>query len=92
MVKKLNTPQQATGHQTCSAAELWVFDPHGSCQMDMQACPLGSLLAGRKNRCRNKNRRKVRDEKKKDRHQAELRVSCADRKRRCFSCMHFWVQ
>ena len=22
MVKKLNTPQQATGHQTCSAAEL----------------------------------------------------------------------
>ena len=26
-----------------------VFDPRGSRQMDMQACPLGSLLAGIKN-------------------------------------------
>ena len=35
-----------TEHQTCNAASCGVFDPRGSRQMDMQACPLGSLLAG----------------------------------------------
>ena len=35
-----------TGHQICNAASCGVFDPRGSRQMDMQACPLGSLLAG----------------------------------------------
>lgn len=29
-----------------SVASYRVFDPHGSRQMDMPACPLGSLLAG----------------------------------------------
>jgi hypothetical protein len=35
-----------TGYQTCSAASCGVFDPRGSRQMEMQAFPLGSLLAG----------------------------------------------
>ncbi len=34
-----------TGHQACNAASFGVFDPCGSRQMDMPACPLGSLPA-----------------------------------------------
>ncbi len=35
-----------TGHQISSDASIGVLDPRGSRQMDMPACPLGSLLAG----------------------------------------------
>ena len=35
-----------TEHQTSSDAGIGVLDPRGSRQMDMLACPLGSLLAG----------------------------------------------
>ena len=33
-------------HQTSNDASIGVLDPRGSRQMDMPACPLGSLLAG----------------------------------------------
>ena len=35
-----------TGHQTSSDASIGVLEPRGSRQMDMPACPLGSLPAG----------------------------------------------
>ena len=35
-----------TGHQISSDASIGVLDPRGSRQMDMPACPLGSLPAG----------------------------------------------
>ena len=43
---KSKTPMQAYGHQISSDASIGVLDPRGSRQMDMPACPLGSLLAG----------------------------------------------
>ena len=41
-----------TGHQISSDASIGVLDPRGSRQMDMPACPLGSLLAGIKRSAR----------------------------------------
>ena len=64
--RKSKTPLQATGYQTCSAAErkhiedVLVFDPRGSRQM-LQT--LGSLLAGINNQ-KTKDRKKQKENKK----------------------------
>ena len=36
----------AASYEALNLQRCGVFDPRGSRQMDMQACPLGSLLAG----------------------------------------------
>ena len=53
MRKSLKEPVSMMYHRNQSnipAASYGVFDPRGSRQMDMQACPLGSLPAGIKER------------------------------------------
>ena len=41
---------QACGYQTNSYASIGGLDPRRSRQMDMPACPLGSVLAGIKHK------------------------------------------
>ena len=47
---KSKAPLQATGIKFVALQSSGVFDPRGSRQMCMQACLLGSLLAGIKER------------------------------------------
>lgn len=43
---KVNTPPQATGHQTCNAESGRVFDPRGSRRLDIPAYLSDLLLGG----------------------------------------------